>query len=321
MPHDRIEALLRAEIAALETAGRLKGRETVVAGIVPAADGKGPRYLIEGECDRPFIRMNSNGYLGLSTIKAVREVEESAVDRFGTGPGAVRFIGGTWSPHVALERRLAAFHGREAAMAYSSAYAAVMGVLLPLIGPETAVISDALNHNSIINAVRLAQPGEKRVYRHLDSNHLEQELKAAARHCRRAIVVTDGVFSMRGDHAPPSAISLASPRPTIPHSPKTFLSSSTTPTASALSGRPAGAPRNSPLRARSTSSSGRSARLSGSTADTSRRRRRSSITCARRRLSTSIRTRSRREKRPPQAGPSTSSTARKEKNFSAISTP
>lgn len=202
MPHDRIEALLRAEIAALATSGRLKGKETVVAGIVPAADGKGPRYLIEGEGDRPFIRMNSNGYLGLSTIKAVRETEESAVGRFGTGPGAVRFIGGTWSPHVALERRLAAFHGREAAMAYSSAYAAVMGVLLPLIDPETAVISDALNHNSIINAVRLAQPREKRVYRHLDPDHLEQELKAAARQCRRAIVVTDGVFSMRGDHAP-----------------------------------------------------------------------------------------------------------------------
>ncbi|HET6928518.1 MAG TPA: aminotransferase class I/II-fold pyridoxal phosphate-dependent enzyme, partial [Hyphomicrobiaceae bacterium] len=122
--------------------------------------------------------------------------------RYGTGPGAVRFISGTWEPHVALERRLAAFHDRPAAMLFSSAYATVMGILPPLITDRTAVVSDELNHNSIINAIALGRPAEKRIYRHLDMDELERHLVDAARTCARAIIVTDGVFSMRGVHAP-----------------------------------------------------------------------------------------------------------------------
>jgi glycine C-acetyltransferase len=114
----------------------------------------------------------------------------------------VRFISGTWAPHTALEARLARFHGREAAMLFSSAYATVMGTLPPLVTDRTAVISDALNHSCIINAIALARPAEKRVYRHLDLADLERQLDEAASNCARAIVVTDGVFSMRGDHAP-----------------------------------------------------------------------------------------------------------------------
>ena len=176
--------------------------ETVFTGIVPPAAGRGPRYLLEGAGDKPFLRMNSNGYLGLAMSDSVRAAEAHAVDTYGAGPGAVRFISGTWSPHIELEHALARFHGREAAMIFSSAYGAMMGVLAPLISPETAVISDALNHNCIINAVRLAQPKEKHVYRHLDLNDLDARLKEAAANCRRAIIVTDGVFSMRGDFAP-----------------------------------------------------------------------------------------------------------------------
>jgi len=210
MPYHHLEELLSAELAALEGAGRLKGKEAVIAGIVPPKDGKGLRYLLEGEGEKPFLRMNSNSYLGLPRVRALVEAEEAAVRAFGTGPGAVRFISGTWAPHVELERRLAAFHGREAAMIYNSAYATVMGVLPPLISPETAVISDELNHNCIINAMRLARPKEKYVYRHLDLNELEERLKEASGNCRRAIVVTDGIFSMRGDHAPlPGIVELA----------------------------------------------------------------------------------------------------------------
>ena len=91
-------------------------------------------------------------------------------------------------------------------MLFSSAYATVMGVLPPLITDKTAVISDALNHNCIINAIALARPAEKRIYRHLDLDELERHLAAVAKTCTRAIVVTDGVFSMRGDHAPLDAI-------------------------------------------------------------------------------------------------------------------
>jgi glycine C-acetyltransferase len=129
-------------------------------------------------------------------------VEEAAAASYGVGPGAVRFISGTWSSHVALERRLAAFHARPAAMLFSSAYAAIMGIIPPLVTDKTAVISDELNHNCIINAVALARPAEKHIYKHLDMGELERRLETAAKSCARAIMVTDGVFSMRGDHAP-----------------------------------------------------------------------------------------------------------------------
>ena len=202
MPDNKLQTTLSAEIEALEQDGRAKGLETVFSGIVPAGAGKGPRYLLRGEGQRPYLRMNSNSYLGMTLRPEVIAAEEEAVRAFGTGPGAVRFISGTWQSHVELEGKLAAFHQRQAAMIYSSAYSAIMGVLTPLITAETAVISDALNHNSIINAVRLARPREKHVYAHLDMAELESCLQKASGHCRRAIILTDGIFSMRGDHAP-----------------------------------------------------------------------------------------------------------------------
>jgi glycine C-acetyltransferase len=202
MPTSRLGDVLAKRLDALGRENRLKGDESVICGVIPARDGSGPRYLLEGEGDRPFLRMNANSYLGMSFEAAVVAAEERAARAFGTGPGAVRFISGTWSPHIALERRLCAFHGREAAMLFSSAYATVMGILPPLITDKTAVISDALNHNCIINAIALARPGEKHIYRHLDMDELERCMEQAARSSVRAIIVTDGIFSMRGDHAP-----------------------------------------------------------------------------------------------------------------------
>jgi glycine C-acetyltransferase len=203
MPFDRMERWLEERLAALDEAGTRKGAEPVTVGLLPAEGDRGPRIRLQGEGDKPFLRMNSNGYLGLAAHPAVRAAEEEAVRAYGTGPGAVRFISGTFTPHLELERRLAAFHQRPAAMAYSSAYAAVMGVLPPLVTEDTAVVSDALNHNCIINAMRLAQPARKLVVPHLDMRALDEALaKAAGEGARRALVVTDGVFSMRGDHAP-----------------------------------------------------------------------------------------------------------------------
>ena len=201
MPTSRLTPLLEAKLDELGKSGRLKGAESVTRGVLPPADGKGPRFLIEGS-DKAFLRMNSNGYLGLSVDETLMAIEEEAVGVYGTGPGAVRFISGTWAPHVALEKRLAKFHGREAGMLFSSAYATVMGVLPPLITGKTAVISDELNHNCIINAIALARPAQKRIYHHLDLDELERHLGVLAKTCDRAIIVTDGVFSMRGDHAP-----------------------------------------------------------------------------------------------------------------------
>jgi glycine C-acetyltransferase len=202
MAIDRLAAVLAKDIARIDGAGTSKRRERVVVDVVPAKGAKGPRLLLEGEGLRDFIRMNSNGYLGLALDEEVEAAEDEAVRRYGTGPGAVRFISGTWQPHAALERRLGDFHGRPAAMIFSSAYAAVMGTLPPLITEETAVISDELNHNCIINAMRLARPAEKHIYRHLDMADLEACLEKASAACKRAVVVTDGVFSMRGDHGP-----------------------------------------------------------------------------------------------------------------------
>lgn len=202
MAIQQLTEALSARLQHLEHSGRLKGRESVIVGFAPSKDNRGPRFLIEGEGDKQFLRMNSNSYLGMALRPEIVEAEEKGAADYGTGPGAVRFISGTWSPHVALERRLAAFHRRPAAMLFSSAYAAVMGLIPPLATDKTAVLSDELNHNCIINAIALARPAEKHVYRHLDMGELERALEAAAKTCRRAIIVTDGIFSMRGDHAP-----------------------------------------------------------------------------------------------------------------------
>jgi glycine C-acetyltransferase len=152
----KIESLFQAKLNYLQQQGVRKGDEKIVTGVLPPSAGSGPRYRLQGYDGRAFLRMNSNSYLGLARHPAVIEAETRAVEEFGAGPGAVRFISGTYAPHVELERRLAAFHGREAAMLFSAAYATMTGVLPQLISEQTLVVSDALNHNCIINAIRLA---------------------------------------------------------------------------------------------------------------------------------------------------------------------
>ena len=180
----------------------MKGEEKVITGIKEARDGFGPRYLLAGQGEKEFLRMSSNSYLGLSLNKEIIQAEEEACKKFGAGPGAVRFISGTFEPHAELEKRLAHFHGRETAMLFSSAYSTVMGVLPQFVTEETLVVSDELNHNCIINAIRLSKPANKAIYRHLDMKELERILKENIGQAKRAIVVTDGIFSMRGDYAP-----------------------------------------------------------------------------------------------------------------------
>jgi glycine C-acetyltransferase len=200
MPHDRLDPILANEVELLRHTGTAKGAEAVIAGVEPPRGGLGPRYLLEG-IDQRFIRMNSNGYLGLARHPAVVEAEEAASKEFGAGPGAVRFISGTYRAHVELEGQLASFHGRPASVIFSSAYAAVVSTLTALITPDTVVLSDELNHNCIINALRMARPAAREVYPHLDYPALDALLAAAIGKGQRAIVVTDGVFSMRGDYA------------------------------------------------------------------------------------------------------------------------
>jgi len=202
MPIDRLAEVVTRHVAQLEEQGTAKGAEAVVREVIPPGRGKGPRFLLEGQGDRPFIRMNANSYLGLGLHPAVINAEETTARAMGAGPGAVRFIAGTHAPHVALEQSLAAFHGRQAGMIFSSAYAAVVSALVSLIDKNTVVLSDELNHNCIINAIRMSRPAAKVVYPHLDTVALEWSLVQAKGSAKRAIVVTDGIFSMRGDHAP-----------------------------------------------------------------------------------------------------------------------
>lgn len=202
MPHDRLDAALASHVQQLDSAGTAKGAEKVVTAVLAPEGDRGPRFLLQGQGEREFLRMNSNSYLGMSLREEIVAAEEQAVARYGTGPGAVRFISGTYEPHVGLERRLAAFHGREAGMIFSAAYATVMGTIVPLVTPGTVVISDALNHNCIINAVRLSRPLDKAVYPHNDLAALEAEIEKAKGRAERVLVITDGIFSMRGDHAP-----------------------------------------------------------------------------------------------------------------------
>lgn len=202
MPLDRVDSLLAKELDRLDSSGSAKGAEDVVVAVVAAKPGQGPRYKLRGHGDKEFLRMNSNAYLGMSLRPDIIKAEEDGAKTFGAGPGAVRFISGTFEPHVTLEQKLAAFHGRPAAMIFSSAYATVVGTLVPLITDETLVISDELNHNCIINALRLSRPAKKAIYKHLQIEELDNQLKEAAGKYKRVIVVTDGIFSMRGDHAP-----------------------------------------------------------------------------------------------------------------------
>ena len=198
----RLEHTLSGKLNELKEKGTLKGKEMVITGVKPADDEKGPRCFIEGRGEKEFLRMNSNSYLGMSLNREIIEAEEEAARKYGAGPGAVRFISGTYQPHIELEQKLAKFHNRESAMLFSSAYAAVMGIVSPLIDNETIVISDELNHNCIINAIRLSRPTIKEVYKHLDMADLEDRIRNGIGKGKRVLLVTDGIFSMRGDYAP-----------------------------------------------------------------------------------------------------------------------
>ena len=202
MPIDRLSRALDAHVARLEEADTAKGAETVVVAVKSAEGDRGPRFVLRGEGDKEFIRMNSNSYLGMGLRPEVIAAEEEATQAFGAGPGAVRFISGSYEAHLALEQKLAAFHGREAAMIFSSAYATVISTITSLVTPETVLVSDELNHNCIINAMRLSRPAGKAIYPHNDMAALDASLEEWRGKAKRALVVTDGIFSMRGDHAP-----------------------------------------------------------------------------------------------------------------------
>jgi len=204
---EKLSAALAAEVATLESEGRAKAPERVIEAFVRPAGARGPRYLLAGS-EREFIRMNSNSYLSLSNHPALVAAADEATRGLGVGPGAVRFIDGTFRPHVELERRIAAFTGRPAAKIFNSAYTANLGQALALAGPRTFWIGDELNHNSIIRAMRISGvPKENRsIYSHNDMDELARLLEEVPDRMERVVVIFDGIFSMRGDFAPAGEI-------------------------------------------------------------------------------------------------------------------
>ena len=158
------------------------------------------------------VILSSNNYLGLCNAPDVVAAGKRALDEFGAGTGSVRFICGTFTIHRELEQALARFVGCESSLTYVSCWNANEGLVSTLLGEQDIVISDQLNHASIIDAIRLAKTITKcqtAVYRHSDMADLEDKLRAA-KHTRLKLIFTDGVFSMEGDIARlPDIVALA----------------------------------------------------------------------------------------------------------------
>jgi glycine C-acetyltransferase len=153
----------------------------------------------------------SNNYLGLSNHPKLKEAAVKAVQTHGAGSGSVRPIAGTMDIHIELEKRLASFKRADGSLVYQTGFAANAGLIPQLVGKEDLIISDELNHGSIIDGVRLAH-AERAVYKHANVADLHRVLEEAEKHSppyRRILIITDGVFSMDGDIAPLDGVAKA----------------------------------------------------------------------------------------------------------------
>jgi glycine C-acetyltransferase len=159
---------------------------------------QGAWLVVDGKRTLNFC---SNNYLGLANHPRLVQAAQKAVEKFGVGPAAVRTIAGTMDLHIELEKRLAAFKGVSSAITFQSGFTANLGAIPALVGKEDAIFSDELNHASIIDGSRLS--GAKIIrYAHCDPADLELQLREQRSQYPRALVITDGVFSMDGDIAP-----------------------------------------------------------------------------------------------------------------------
>src|SRR5579863_9862325 len=168
--------------------------------------------VLESPCEpisrvdgREVINLASNNYLGLANHPKLREAAAGAIDRYGAGSGAVRTISGTMSLHMELEERIAAFKQVEACVVFQSGFAANAGTVSAILTPEDHIISDALNHASIIDGCRLSK-AKIHVFPHRDTAAAEEKLKALDGVPGRKLLITDGVFSMDGDIGPLPAL-------------------------------------------------------------------------------------------------------------------
>jgi len=188
--YGNIKDYLQKELKSIQEAGLYKNER-----IITSAQGA----EISLNTGKTVLNFCSNNYLGLSSHPKVIEAAKNALDTHGYGMSSVRFICGTQDNHRILEERIAKFFGMEDTILYAAAFDANGGVFEPLLLEEDAIISDQLNHASIIDGIRLCKAQRFR-YKHADMNDLEEQLKAA-QNSRHRLIVTDGVFSMDGDIA------------------------------------------------------------------------------------------------------------------------
>jgi glycine C-acetyltransferase len=192
---DALGAELRAELEGIRAAGLYKAER-------PLASPQSTTVTLEGGAEA--INLCANDYLGLANHPAIVAAAREALERWGYGMASVRFICGTQEPHRELERRLTEFLQTEDTILYGSCFDANGGLFETLLGPDDAVISDSLNHASIIDGIRLCKARRLR-YANGDLDELEARLQEAA-DARRLLIVTDGVFSMDGVIAPLAGI-------------------------------------------------------------------------------------------------------------------
>ncbi|PJE46815.1 MAG: glycine C-acetyltransferase [Sediminibacterium sp.] len=184
--NEKFVARIATELAEIESAGLFKKERIITS-------EQGPEIVVNG---KKVLNFCANNYLGLSSHPDVIKAAHQAIDTHGYGMSSVRFICGTQDIHKELEKKLADFLGTEDTILYAAAFDANGGVFEPLFGEEDAIISDALNHASIIDGVRLCKAQRFR-YEHNNMADLEAKLKESA-NCRSRIIVTDGSFSMDG---------------------------------------------------------------------------------------------------------------------------
>ncbi len=189
-----------AELDALRAAGTYKSFNTLTS----------PQdVLVEMAGRGEVLVLSSNNYLGLANHPEVVRAGIEGLEKYGAGTGSVRFICGLFQPHLELEQAAAELVGTEAALSFVSCWNANEAVIPMLTDPNTVILSDELNHASIIDAIRLSKPAKKVIYRHADMAQLRTGLEGCDP-AQRKLIITDGVFSMEGDLAPlPDIVELA----------------------------------------------------------------------------------------------------------------
>src|SRR5882757_5583586 len=165
-------------------------------------DAQAPECTVDG---KHVINLASNNYLGLTTHPKLREAAVAAIKKYGVGSGAVRTVSGTMTIHMELEEKIARFKNTEACVVFQSGFAANAGTVSAILGKDDFIISDELNHASIIDGARLSRAKIK-VFRHKDALHAEELLKEVAGEPGHKLIITDGVFSMDGDIGPLPAL-------------------------------------------------------------------------------------------------------------------